>query len=274
MAWIRRAGGLFSLRDSDNHCGSYLTIRDAAAVLEVSEQSLASLPVRIIEGVAAVSELDVHKAWGRGNIPSPQLPKIGNATRSFDELILRKLIQLALPGAEIDCQIPFGRKRVDLAVMYGGRLVHIEFLGPSHFIPQYRRDPRNPRDRKAEIEGHFGTECVLWPYWIQRCTRNIRTLMGEELQGMASVWSTKAMFGDFVACESADLIVEISARFNAVRPEGLGYMYGATHTQKPVHPIVSAIAQGKADKDVLIPRGSTRPESFWLPPELIGDRRI
>ena len=82
MAWIRRAGGVFSLHDSDNHCGSYITIPDAAAVLEVPGQSLENLPSRIVQGAAVLSELDVHKAWGRGDIVSPQQPKIGNASRS------------------------------------------------------------------------------------------------------------------------------------------------------------------------------------------------
>ena len=272
MAWIRRAGGVFSLHDSDNHCGSYITIPDAAAVLEVPGQSLENLPSRIVQGAAVLSELDVHKAWGRGDIVSPQRPKIGNASRSFDELILRKMIQLTLPGAEVECQVSFGRKRVDLSVIHEGHQVLIEFLGPSHFIPQFRRHPSPPGDRKAEIEEHFGAECVLWPYWIQRCARNVRALMGEKVQGMASVWSTKAMFGEFVFPNSGEIIVEISARFNAVRPDGLGYMYGATHTRKPVHPIVDAIGRGKADKSVLIPTASSRPESFWLPQELISPR--
>ena len=99
-------------------------------------------------------------------------------------------------------------------------------------------------------------------------------MMGEKVQGMASVWSTKAMFGEFVFPRSAELILEITARFNAVRQDGLGYMYGATHTQKPVHPIVAAIARGKVDKGVLIPRGSARPESFWLPAEIVSARGV
>lgn len=85
---------------------------------------------------------------------------------------------------------------------------------------------------------------------------------------MASVWSTKALFGDFAYPDSADLIVEISSRFGAVKSDGLGYMYGDSHTNKPVHPIVEAIRAGRESRDRLIPRGTRFADSFWLPKEL------
>ncbi len=42
-------------------------------------------------------------------------------------------------------------------------------------------------------------------------------------------------------------------------------MYGNKHTNKPVHPIVAAIRAAKADKGRLIPKGTDKPEEFWLP---------
>jgi hypothetical protein len=55
---------------------------------------------------------------------------------------------------------------------------------------------------------------------------------------------------------------------NAVRADGLGYMYGNAHTTKPVHPIVDAIRTGKENRSRLIPNGNIKPESFWLPQEI------
>ena len=109
---------------------------------------------------------------------------------------------------------------------------------------------------------------MVWPFWIQRCTRNIRAIIDKKTSGLASVWSTKALFGDFVFPKSAQIIIELSNQFNAVKADGLGYMYGNSHTNKPIHPILEAIRNGKVDKNRLIPKGNDMPESFWLPEEI------
>jgi hypothetical protein len=72
MAWITKSGGVFRLHDSDNHCGSYLTVADAAEILEVDPPALTFLPTKIIAGEQFVNELDLHKAWGSGQIQSPE----------------------------------------------------------------------------------------------------------------------------------------------------------------------------------------------------------
>jgi hypothetical protein len=265
MAWIGKSQGVFRLHDSDNYCGSYISVPDAAEILEVDRSCLAALPLKTIDDEQFVSELDIHKAWGSGKIQSPQKPQHGTAKRSFDEIIVRKLLQITLPGCLVECQIPFRRKRVDLKVTYDGRCVLLEFVGPSHFIPQYQREPTSPLSRRREVEDHFGFECVIWPYWIQRCSRNVLALLDPSAPGLASVWSTKALFGDFVFPQSAGIIVDLTTRFNAFTQDGIGYMYGNRHTHKPIHPIVQAILTGKEDKSRLIPRGTDKPEEFWLP---------
>ncbi len=268
MAWIGKPQGVFRLHDSDNYCGSYISLSDAAEILEAERGPLAALPLTTTDNEQFVNELDIHKAWGSGRIQSPQKPKEGTAKRSFDELIVRKLLQLTLKGCLVECQIPYGRKRVDLKVTHGGRCVLIEFVGPSHFIPQYQREPTSPLSRRDEVEDHFGCECVIWPFWIQRCSRNILALLDPSVQGLASVWSTKAFFGDFVVPQSAEIILDLTSRFNAVRTDGVGYMYGNKHTKKPAHPILRAILAGKREKGILIPRGTEKQEDFWLPEEL------
>ena len=178
---------------------------------------------------------------------------------------MRKLLQLTLPGCVVECQIPFGRKLVDLKVTHDSRCVLIEFVGPSHFIPQYQREPTSPLSRRKEVEDHFGCECVIWPFWMQRCSRNVLALLDPSVQGLASVWSTKAFFGDFIFPQSAEIILDLTSRFNAIRRDGIGYMYGNKHTNKPIHPIVHAVLIGKEKKSRLIPRGTDKPDDFWLP---------
>lgn len=268
MAWIGASQGIFLLHDSDRYCGSFLRIEDAAEILEVGTDLLWVLPTKSLNGSTVIGELDLHKAWGSGKIESPLRPQVGGARRSLDELIVRKLLQIVLPGTSVECQVPFGRKRVDISFTHNGRTTFIEFVGPSHFIPQYQRELTSPLVRKAEVEDHFGAECVVWPFWIQRCTRNIKAIVDGKTSGLASVWSTKALFGDFVYPGSAQIIIELSNRFNAVLTSGLGYMYGNSCTNKPVHPIIEAIRAGKANKQRLIPNGSDRAESFWLPEEI------
>ncbi len=268
MGWLGKPQGIFRLYDSDDFCGSFIPIEDAAIILDVSLHDLSSLPLKQIMGQGCLDELVLHKAWASGGISSPHLPRYGNATRSLDEVILMKLLEITLPGCEIAVQIPWGKKHVDLKVTHNGLQRFIEFLGPSHFISQYKQFLTSPLTRKREIEDHFGIACVIWPFWIQRCSKSIRAIFDQSVTGLASVWSTKALFGDFAYPDSATIITEITDQFRAIRQDGIGYMYGNEHTRKPIHPIVVSILRRKASRQKLIPRGNRHPDSFWLPNEL------
>lgn len=275
MAWIGGKQGIFRLHSSDEFCGSKVSLADAAEIFGVSAADIADLAgkgVSILEedGEQFVNELDLHKAWGKGIIPTQHPAKIGAAKRSLDELILMKLVEIALPDCTITPQVKAGRKQVDLVVSHDGKDIGIEFFGPSHFIPQYGRTPDVPSDRIAAIESALGIECVVWPYWIQRCETNVRVLFGNDDDGLAAVWSTKAHFGDFTLSGAAAVIAELSKRFNALSKSGLGYMYTNERTQnKPVHPIVDRILMGKEQRSRLIPRDNQFGESFWLPSSLV-----
>ena len=270
MAWITRSEGVFKLHDSDNYCGALLSLTDAAEIMAVNPAVLQPLASEDEEGVLRVNELDLHRSWGRGEISSPHPQRVGNARRSFDELVLKRLIELTYPQGNVEIQVPFGRKRADLVVEQAGSKLVVEFMGPSHFIQQYNR-VLNPLARKKEVEQILGYECVVWPYWIQQCSRNVQALFEEDVIGLASVWSTRAHFGDFKIPKAAETIVQISQRFNAFRDNGIGYMYLDEHTAKPVHPIIERIQRGKVTGEKLIPPDNQRDRSFWLPRGLYED---
>lgn len=268
MAWIKDSGGIFRLNDSDAYCGSYISVDDAATILGVDKLALNHIPQKEFGKEFFISELDLHRAWGNGSIKGSFPAKIGNATRSLDELILIKLIKNTLDGCSVEPQVKFGRKRVDIKIVYDGKTYFVEFVGPTHFIQFYQRELISPLIRKREIEDYFGEECVIYPFWIQRCAKNIKAIVGQSDGGLASVWSTSGFFGDFMYPDSADIILQLSKRFGAVKQDGIGYMYGNSHTNKPIHPIIDRILTGQDKIDRLIPKGNHYPESFWLPKEL------
>jgi hypothetical protein len=272
MAWIGGSAGVLRLHDSDDWCGSMIGLEDAADIFDVAVGTLTALDgqalsIKQVGDERFINELDLHKAWGSGAIsPTPHAPKIGKGKRSLDELILMKLIKLVFPAASVTPQVTAGRQQADLLVKVGGKQVAVEFFGPSHFIQQFPGKIKPPVDRKTAIEDHLGCECVVWPYWIQRCELNVRALLDRSTSGKASVWSTKAHFGNFVLPNASEIIIGLSQRFNAISANGLGYMYLDGRTKnKPVHPVVKRITAGKEKKERLIPPGSDRPEIFWLP---------
>ena len=236
MAWIAGSRGVFRLADSDEYCGSLIPIADACAILAVEAAAIAAIPQRPIAGELCVNELDLHRAWGRNQITGCPTNNVRGARRSLDELMLSALIKLVLPGALVEHQFPWDRRSIDLRVVHGGETKFIEFLGPSHFQHQYGRAPLDPRDRKRSIEDAFGVECVLWPYWIQRCASNVRALFDDSVQGKAAVWSTKSHFGDFSIPGAAAIIVELTNRFRALGLTELVTCRRPGMEVKPVHP--------------------------------------
>ena len=268
MAWIEGARGIFRLHDSDDWCGSLIPLSDVAEILHVEPSALASLPRHPIGGEVFLNELDVHRAFGAGRILGALPHRDGAARISFDELVVKRLVELTLPGSVVEQQVPCDRLKIDLAARWNGRRVLVEFVGPSHFLPDYDRQPTSPLDRKARVEDRLGDECVIWPFWIQRAATNVRALFDPLVRGKAAVWSTKAFFADFTLTDSEAVIVSISERFGAC-DAGLGYMYGSERTgHKPEHPVVARIRDGKETASRLVPRNAHRDEAFWFPASL------
>jgi hypothetical protein len=269
MAWIGGSAGIFRLHDSNNNCGSLISLEDAAELFDVQASTFMALqnPVKVstVGNEKFVNELDLQKAWGTGSIPTSHASRVGSAKRSLDELILMKLIRIAYPHSSVTPQKKAGRQQVDLFLDVDGHRIAVEFFGPSHFIPQYSGEIKPPKERKTRIEDELQCECVIWPYWIQRCVSNVETLF-DGARGIASVWSTKAHFGDFIFPDSSEIVVNLTERFKAIDADGIGYMYLDSRTKnKPIHPIIKRIKDGKEKKERLIPRGSDKPSTFWLP---------
>jgi hypothetical protein len=265
MAWIEGARGIFRLHDSDDWCGSLIPLSDVAEILHVEPSALASLPRHPFDGEILLNELDVHRAFGTGRIAGAPPHRDGAARISFDELIVKRLVELTLSGSAVEQQVPCDRLKIDLAVRWKGRRVLIEFVGPSHFLPDYDRQPTSPLVRKARIEDRMGDECVIWPFWIQRAATNVRALFDPSVRGKAAVWSTKALFADFSLEDTEAVIVSASERFGAC-DEGLGYMYGSERTRhKPEHPVVARIRAGRESLRRLIPNNAYRDAAFWVP---------
>ncbi len=259
--------GLFKLHSSDKCVGSMLSKSDVIEILGVSTRDVQSIPFRNFNGVESIDERELQKIWYADAIPNCRPRKIGNANVSLDEMILLKLIKLAYPNAIVEHQVPWGRRRVDLKVSVNGVAKFIEFHGPSHFAPsRYNSSPEHPSIRKAEVENHFGVECVLWPYWIQRCISNVRAVFDNDVRGMGVLWSTNVHFGTFVFPDAAQVIESINERFHANREIGCGYFYGPNteNRNNPEHPIISQIQAGKKNIDLLLPRGHTS-IAHWAP---------
>src|SRR5262245_6828334 len=135
MGWISGWEGVFKLHDSDRYCGSKISLEDAAEILSVRPAALSGLPRREENGVVYLCENDLYRAWCKGGVlSSPHKPRVGTNQRSLDELILLKLAQLTFPNAKVTTSVPFGKKSVDLRIEHGGKVVLVEFDGPSHFI--------------------------------------------------------------------------------------------------------------------------------------------
>lgn len=269
---LGKSRGLFRLDDSDGSPGSFFRPHDAAEILGVSPEALEHIPVLTVEGETAIDERDLQRAFYAETIMGAPRSRMGTARRSLDELIVECLLRREFPGIVLTPQVKWGRKSLDLLADWpdGTRRV-VEFHGPSHFAPsRYSSEPKDPRIRQRMVEAELGCECVIWPYWIQRCVSNARAVhLGPEVMGYGLLWSTNTHFGDFIFPDSAALITEITDRFNASRPDGYGYFYGpdTEGRRNPEHPIVASIHAGRASVTRLLPRGYLD-ESRWLPPQV------
>lgn len=267
MGILGRPQGLFQLHSSDSCVGSMLSKSDVIEILGVTETELQTVPFKSWNGIAAIDERELQKLWYTSAIPNCPPAKIRNAIVSLDEMILVKLIELAYPNATVEHQVPWGRRSIDLKVTVDGLSKLVEFHGPSHFAPsRYCSNPEHPSIRKAEIEKHFGIECILWPYWIQRCISNVRAIFDKDVNGLGVLWSTNIHFGTFVFPDSALVIESINTRFRATRGGGCGYFYGpdTENRNNPMHPVINQIKQGKKKIELLLPNGY-RSREQWVP---------
>ena len=94
MSILGKAQGVFDLENSDLSVGSYLLKKDIKTFLCVDDSDLNCLKFRNFDGIEAIDERKVQKAWYRGEIPNAPNPEFS----SLDELILFSIIKKALKG--------------------------------------------------------------------------------------------------------------------------------------------------------------------------------
>ncbi|EJF10767.1 hypothetical protein [Pontibacter sp. BAB1700] len=264
--------GFFNLSESDKYVGSYISKEDVSKILKVETEALSQLPFEKFDNGLYIDERVLGKLWKDGAIPGAVPYKYGNASASIDEFILAAIIRQSYPNAVVEHQVPWGRKRIDMKVAIDGKSTFIEFHGPGHFTIQNNRVPEDPFERKDAIESAFGIECVVWPYWIQRCSKNLSIVIeGKDDQGWGALWSTKVHFGEFYFENSHNIIKQLNAQFSI--HDNIGYFYeiDGFGRYKPEHPIVKSIRQGriKAGNYRLIPKGTPNSQiDCWLPAEL------
>ncbi|MCF7802491.1 MAG: hypothetical protein K9N34_10810 [Candidatus Marinimicrobia bacterium] len=265
MAILGKAQGVFELKNSDMAVGSFLSKEDIKNFLGVSDNDLSALKFKDIDGVQAVDERKVQKAWYSGQIANA--PPVESS--SLDEILLLAIVHNTLPGCVIERQIKVNRFKMDLKISYKGKSLFIEFDGPSHFaISRYGPPKNEPFRKKKIVEDATGIEVVNWAYWIQRCKSNVKALFDTTIKGYGVLWSTNVHFGDFYFDNSSEIIEAINNRFKADH-DGYGYFYGPNTLGRnnPEHPIVEKIISGAEPIGRLLPKGF-KDKGRWLPEKL------
>jgi hypothetical protein len=279
MGLLGTPKGIFNLDNSDKFVGSYIAKLDLMTILNITNKDLINIPFENNEGVDFIDEKSLRNYWQDDKIPNSPPYKIGNSSVSFDEYILVAIIKKTFPNSTVEQQIKWGQKYIDIKLTLNNKEYFIEFHGPGHFKQLSAKAPEDPFLRKVQIEKDFGITCFIWPYWIQRCSKNLKVLLGDKKEnGYGALWSTKIHFGQFYFHNSYDIIKEITNQFNAAPNENYGYFYeeNGVNRYKPEHPIVKSILNGRLKDgiDRILPKGiSNNKIENWLPDKLKKYRR-
>lgn len=260
MGILGKPAGIFDLNDSNKNVGSFIKKSDVKEMFNLSDDKLGLITFKIIDGLEVIDERELRKYFD----------KIKTDRKvSMDEIILKTIISTVYPDSIIIPQERIGRYSMDLKVTVNGITKYIEFDGPGHFADIGYGNPKNhPFYKKQIIEDKTGIEVINWPYWIQRCTNNVRNIFEEEknLIGYGALWSTNCHFGDFYFDDSAEIIIKMSERFNAWTEKSANNYYeeNSLGRIKPEHPILKKIIAGKEKSERLLPKGYKNINE-WLP---------
>jgi very-short-patch-repair endonuclease len=265
MAILGKPQGIFDLSNSDYCVGSYLLKSDVKEILNVSDEDLKNVKFTNLNGNEVCDEKKIQKLWYKGKIPN----SIPVEKSSLDELLLIAIIKKTYPNIIIERQSKVLRYSMDLKITLEKKEVYIEFDGPYHFVHSQYGEPKNPFVKKQIVQDKTGIEVVNWPYWIQRCNSNVRTIFEKDIKGYGALWSTEIHFGTFFFSDSAQIIEIISKRFNAV-DDGYGYFYGPNtrNRNNPEHPIIEKIKNGEKNIEVILPKGYKEID-YWIPKKLM-----
>jgi len=262
---LGKPNGLFDLNESDNCVGSYISRQDIKEILRVDDNDLQNIKFIRFGEFDYVDERILQKHWYSNEIPNA----IRDKKSSLDEFLLIAIINKTFPEIIVEQQIRVKRYSMDLKLTLGTKSIFIEFDGPSHFTITKYGMPKEPFLKKKIVEDATGIEVVNWAYWIQRCSSNVKVLFDKNATGFGVLWSTEVHFGHFIFENSAQIIENISNRFNAIDKNGFGYFYGANtkNRNNPEHPIIDKIKNGKVKIDTLLPKGFID-TNYWLPDKL------
>ena len=230
----------------------------------ISQSQSLSLNLLKFNQAGFATEREIGKWWKENFSPEEK------QRRSFDEIILNYLLRKTYPHCQVEVQKPCGGKAIDFLVAVGGNSIAVEFYGPGRGRFAERSKIEKDRRRKEEIENELKCECVLWPFWIQRCEQNVKALFDATAKGLGAFWSCSddMLLGSF----DAIFVKELTSRFQAGRNGSYGYFYeeDSEGRTKPEHPVLAEIKSGKKDKKLLVPKGVEAEDEWqWLPRGLL-----
>ena len=152
-----------------------------------------------------------------------------------------------------------------------GETKYLECDGLPHFCPfKSNNKVVSPIIRLKQIEDETGCEAISWPFWIQKSTNTAKAIFNKESKSLGAIWGTNYLFGSFYFENSANIIKDLTNRFNAIDNDGVGYFYEENSKGRimPKHPKIQKILNGEEDYSILIPKGGEKEPEFWLPKEL------
>jgi hypothetical protein len=263
MSGYRKQAGIFKLDASDTHVGSRLSKADLEKLLDKSDLPKPELDLLEFDEAGFATEKEIGK-WWKKNFSAKEKQR-----RSFEEITLNYLIRTAYPECQIEIQKPCRDKVIDFLVAVGGNSIAVEFYGPGR--GRFAEQSKIEKDirRREEVGIELKCECVLWPFWIQRCEQNVKALFDRTVKGLGALWSCSddMLLGNFDAL----FVKEVTSRFQADRNGSYGYFYekDSEGRTKPEHPVLTEIKNGKKNKRLLVPKGVEAEDEWkWLPRDL------
>jgi hypothetical protein len=276
--------GIFELENSDNTVSSYYQVSDVVTMINsrleynrtIDEEFLRNNfnnLIKEVNSVSVIEEVNAFKDLWKNQLIRER--KIAPRRINHYELILFNVFSRVVDreNIEMEYRINNAGHRYDFKIEYGGNKYLIEFDGIGHFQRNRFRETVHPLDQINSFNNP-DYKLIIWPYWIQRCERNLKVILGIEEQGFGAIWSSTFHFGEFLWNDSYDIIRTLNSQFNIEQEGNIGYIYGA-RLNYPEHPYIeNKILNNRATSwtiEKLIPQGTpnnTEERNYWLPEKL------
>lgn len=280
--------GIFDLSRNDNAVSSYYLLSDLVIMInkrltqknQITEDYLKENYddlIQDVDGQKVIDEKNGFKIiWGpQGNRRIPKDWKLKPRTIDHYELVLYNIFTKVVGDQNVKLQYRIDNTGhpYDFMIDYQNQRYLIEFDGLIHFRGNNLENPLN----KLDVFEHEDYKLILWPYWIQRCERNLKVVLGLEKYGLGAIWGSNYHFGDFPWNNSYEIITRLNQQFKIERNGGIGYVY-ETETEgrnNPENPVIANILNPKRTawtiEKKLIPKGTPNDVeslNYWLPTRL------